>query len=819
MLANMPTVKGLDPASLSSALDHFVAAKQQAYRMALVADAQGRILAVNQIDGEGRPVQTAPLLGRTVAQESWFQDAMRAVQPVAVEGLQSDPLMQAIFGASPPVLTMSVPIKDDLGTVIGVLSVRLAGEPLMDVLARPSRLGLNEGAISLLLLDKENRPVAGSAQFLSPEGPPLVSVPAAGFVASSGLLWRLTAYATEPRSGLPDPGLSLFGLGLSVLLAGGGAVWAVARRNRLPDTGPVGSTVEAAQAQREQQIIFDSVPAMVFYKDRNNRILRANKAAAASVGKPVEEMEGRLAQELWPDEADRYHQDDLEVIRSGKAKVGIVEPYHGASGEQRWARTDKIPYRDDQGAIIGVIVFAVDITEQVRGEEALRGTQQALEARVRERTAELSLTVDRLQREAAERKKAETALDQSEEQVRQLQRMEAIGRLAGDVAHDFNNLLTIILGHGQLLRENLDPQTPMFQQVDELTKAAERASALTQHLLVFSRKQPRQLQQLNLNDIVTAQAPMLERMLGDLVRVVPALASEPGLVLADASQIEQVLLTLCLNARDAMPNGGTVTIETRDVTVDQAFVQRHIQSQPGAYVLLAVVDTGIGMDDYVQAHCFDPFFTTKPRGEAAGLGLSTVYGIVKQNGGFIEIVSAPGQGAAFKMYFPRVEVTASATASVPVSRKLPRGTETLLLVEDEGGLRKLLWRVFERQGYTVLDAPSGSAALGLAAKHQGPIHLLVTDVVMPEMNGVELTRLLSASRPEMKVLYISGYPDDIAKECGVAHPQTVMLQKPFSPERLARTVRDILDRPAERPAEQGGREGAGPCDARWTTVA
>ncbi|TAJ09854.1 MAG: response regulator [Nitrospirae bacterium] len=804
MLADMSAVKGLDPAFVSPAVDRLVMAKQPAYRLALVADAQGQILAVNQVDGAGRPIASGAVIGQIVAQESWFQDALRAVKPVAVEGFQVDPLTQAVFGAGPPVLRMSVPIKDDLGTVTGVLSVRLALQPVQAILTQHGRPDPSGHAYSLVLANKDGQPIAGPAELPQAGQTPSATVPAMGFLAASGLNWRLAAYETEARSVLPEQGLALLGLGLSVLLTVGGVAWTVTQRNRSTDTEPVGSTMEAAQAYREQQIIFDSVPAMVFYKDRNNRILRTNKAAAASIGKPVEEVEGKLAQELWPDESGRYHQDDLAVIQSGRPKVGIIEPYHTASGEKRWVRTDKIPHRDDQGAVIGVIVFAVDITEQVRAEELLRGTQQALEARVSERTAELSQMVETLQREAAERKKAETALDQSEEQVRQLQRMEAVGRLAGDVAHDFNNLLTIILGHSELLLKDLDPQAPSFHAVDEISKAAGQASALAQHLLTFSRKQPRQLQRLNLNDLITAQIPALGRVLGNRNRLVTSLTPDLGLVLVDTSQVEQVLLNLCLNAREAMPDGGTVTIETRGVTVDEAFVQRHIQSKPGAYVMLVVTDQGVGMDDYVQAHCFEPFFTTKPKGEATGLGLSTVYGIVKQNGGFVEIVSAPGQGTTFKVYLPCAEAPASATAPPPGSQKLPRGTETLLLVEDEAGLRMLLWRVLEQQGYTVLDASSGSAALGLASNHQGPIHLLVTDVVMPEMNGAELARLLSPARPEMKVLYISGYPDETVESHGVADPQTTMLPKPFTPERLARKVREVLDRPAERSAEAGG---------------
>ena len=795
MLADRSTVKGLDPASLAPTLDHLVATKQQAYRMALVADAQGRILAVSQIDGEGRPIQFAPLLGRTVAQESWFQDAMRAVQPVAVEGVQSDSLTQAIFGASPPVLTMSAPIKDDLGTVAGVLSVRLALQPLQDVLTRHGRSDQYGNVLSLVLLNKEGRPIAGPAELPQTGQFPSATVPATGFLAASGLDWRVVVYDTAGERSADSQTL-LAGLATVLLIAGLGTIRAIRRyglgagaemersgRSGAADAQPqrvavaegAGSSGPAvALRQRDLRSIFDSVPAMIWCKDTDNRILRANQSAAASIGRPVDEIEGRFMKEFFPDEADKYYQDDLEVIRSGRAKTGMIEPCRAASGEQRWVRTDRVPYRDEQGNIVGVLVFSVDITDRIRAEEA-------------------------------ERQRAEADGDGSEDPVRPLQKLEAVGRLAGGIAHDFGNLLTIILGHSELLRERLEPEAPLFQPVDEIAKAAERASVLARHLLAFSRQQPRQLQRLSLNDVVTAQAPILASMLGERIRLVTTLAPTIGPVLADRSQIEHVLLHLCANAHDAMPGGGTLTIETGDVVLDRAFVQRHIRSKPGAYVMLAVTDTGGGMDDFVQTHCFDPYFTTKPKGEATGLGLSTVYGIVKQNEGLIDLVSAPGRGAAFKIYLPRAETSAASAGSEakPAPGVIPRGTETILLVEDEQGLRMMLGRVLRKLGYTVLDAPSGAAALGLATRHAGRIHLLVTDVVMPEMGGTQLARHLSASRPDMKVLYISGYPDDAMQHEGVVDPRMMLLRKPFAPEQLARKVREVLEPSADDPAPEG----------------
>lgn len=799
LLADMSAIKGLDPATVSPVLDRLVTAEPPAYRLALVADAQGQILAVNQVDSAGRPIASGPLIGQTVAQESWFQEALRAVKPVAVEGFQADPLMNAVFGDGPPVLKMSVPIKDDLGIVTGVLSVRLALKPLHDVLTRYGRPDQNGTVFSLVLLNKDGQRIAGPVELPQAGQSSRATVPATGFLAASGLNWRLVAYGTEGESPA-DSRTVLAGFAGALLIAGWGAIWAVRRYGldlgnaaaqgglngaadaqprqdaALEEAGSSGSAV--APLQRELQIIFDSVPVMIWCKDTENRIVRVNQSAAASIGRTVDEIQGRPTKEFFPDDADRYYQDDLEVIRTGHAKTGMIEPCHKASGEHRWVQTDKLPYRDEQGTIVGVLVLSVDITDRVQAEEA-------------------------------ERQRAEAGADGSEEAVRPLQKLEVAGRLAGGIAHDFGNLLTIILGHSELLREGLGPQAPLLQPVDEIAKAAERASVLARYLLAFSRQQPRHLQRLSLNDVVTGQTPILEALVGDRIRLVTTLAPAIGPVLADRSQIEHILLHLCANARDAMPAGGTLTIETGDVVLDQAFVQRHIRSKPGAYIMLAVTDTGVGMDDFVQAHCFDPYFTTKPTGEATGLGLSTVYGIVKQNEGVIDIVSAPDQGTAVKIYLPRVEASAAAAgpAAEPAPGALPRGTETILLVEDELGLRMMLRRVLRQLGYTVLDAPSAAVALGLATSHAGTIHLLVTDVVMPEMSGTQLACHLNASRPEMKVLYMSGYPDDTIPQEGVVGPPTVSLRKPFAPEQLARTVREILEPLEDAPASEGRPDG------------
>ena len=380
-----------------------------------------------------------------------------------------------------------------------------------------------------------------------------------------------------------------------------------------------------------------------------------------------------------------------------------------------------------------------------------------------------------------------------EQQLRQAQKMEAVGRLAGGIAHDFNNILTAITGHADLLLEDLGHHDPRRADVDEIRRSAERAAGLTRQLLAFSRQQVLQPKVVDVNALVLDMDKLLRRLIGEDVELATALDPTLGRVTADPGQLEQVIVNLAVNARDAMPQGGKLTLETRNIDLDSSYTLEHSLVKPGPYVQLTVSDSGIGMDEETQAHAFEPFFTTKPRGQGTGLGLAMVYGTVKQSGGFIWVYSEPGHGATFKIYLPRVDAPVeSATPPAPVERP-PRGSETVLLAEDEPAVRAIAQQVLERQGYTVLAAPSGADALALAAQHGVTIHLLLTDVVMPGMSGRDLADRLTAQRPGIRVLYISGYTDNAIVRHGMLEPGLAYLQKPFRPDALVRKVREVLD--------------------------
>ena len=379
-----------------------------------------------------------------------------------------------------------------------------------------------------------------------------------------------------------------------------------------------------------------------------------------------------------------------------------------------------------------------------------------------------------------------------EEEFRQTQKMEAVGRLAGGIAHDFNNLLGVILGYSELMLKRLSPADPLYKQSVEIGNAAERAVLLTRQLLAFSRKEPLQSRVLDLNIIVDNIGEILLRLIGEDIGLSLQLAPELGRVKADQSQIEQVIMNLAANARDAMPRGGKLLIETANVSLDEIYVQNHRAVTPGLYVMLAVSDTGTGIDAKDQAHVFEPFFTTKHHG--TGLGLATVYGVVKQSGGHIWLYSEQGHGTTFKIYLPRVEDAPEAVEPIQVQTESVGGSETVLLVEDAESLREVARIFLEMSGYTVLEAANGGEALATAALHQGPIHLLMTDVVMPGMSGAQLAERLTHLYPEMKVLYISGYTANAIIHHGVLEPGVSLLQKPFSRETLVRKVREVLDR-------------------------
>jgi PAS domain S-box-containing protein len=398
-----------------------------------------------------------------------------------------------------------------------------------------------------------------------------------------------------------------------------------------------------------------------------------------------------------------------------------------------------------------------------------------------------------LANDITERKRAEQTLRETEAQLRQSQKLEGIGQLAGGIAHDFNNLLTVINGFTALAMNDLPPEGQIHDNLAEVKKAGDRATSLTRQLLAFSRKQVMQPEILNLDSVVTEMEKMLRRVIGENIDLRAVLEPTLGTVKADPGQVEQIIMNLVVNARDSMPSGGKVTIETDNVYLDEEYANSHSGVRPGSYVMLAVSDTGTGMDEKTQARIFEPFFTTKELGKGTGLGLSTIYGIVKQSGGNIWVYSEVGRGTTFKVYLPRVDEEAQQYRRTATTGEVLHGKETVLLVEDEEMVRKLAYRILATHGYKVLEAASGGAALPICERHQGPIHLLLTDVVMPEMSGPEIAEKLRRQRPETRVLFMSGYTDDAIVHHGVLEEGANFIQKPFAPDALATKVRNVLD--------------------------
>ena len=493
------------------------------------------------------------------------------------------------------------------------------------------------------------------------------------------------------------------------------------------------------------------------------------------------------------------------------SRVGVWE-VEFATGVARWSETLEALHGMAPGTFGGTFpAFLEQIHPDDRaaiGEEIERATRQHTDANIEYRSTWPDGTVHWLSgvgrtfydSAGTPLRAAGIGLDVTErrsleEQYRQSQKMDAIGQLAGGVAHDFNNLLTAIHGYGSMVADDLGPDSPHQADLAEILRAADRAASLTRQLLAFSRRQILAPGALNLSDSLRAMQPMLTRLIGEHIDIAVRAPDDIGRVIADAGQIEQVILNLAINARDAMPDGGTLLLELVNVVVTESYQQHHIELNPGAYVMLAVSDSGVGMDADTLTHVFEPFYTTKALSKGTGLGLSTVYGIVNQSGGSVLVYSEPGHGTTFKVYLPRVETEPEVTA-IAESTETRRRSETVLVTEDDEALRTLVRRILETRGYRVLVAATPHEALRIANSDTSDIHLLLTDVVLPEMGGRSLAELLVANHPGLRVLYMSGYTDDAIVHRGVLERDTQFIQKPFGHEALLRKVQETLDKPA-----------------------
>jgi two-component system cell cycle sensor histidine kinase/response regulator CckA len=516
------------------------------------------------------------------------------------------------------------------------------------------------------------------------------------------------------------------------------------------------------EAEERYRALFEQHPLPMFVWDAESKhFIAVNDAALEHYGYTREELLALTIWDIRPQEAIPQVQRLIDRLPPGR---------HVFPG---------LRHRKKDGTIIAVDVVAHDLMWDGRPSRLV------------------------LANDVTERERAQEELRTSEEHLRQAQKMEAVGRLAGGIAHDFNNALAVIKSFSQFLLEDLDAEDRRRSDVREIAKAADRAAAMTRKLLAFGRKQVLQPKPLDLNAIVAGMGPTLRRMLGAAdVTVTMDLDPTARVIEADPGQIEQVILNLAANARDAMPRGGTLTIRTRNEVLERATAKWEVR--PGAYTLLSVTDSGIGMDETTKAHLFEPYFTTKEQGKGStGLGLSTVYGIIKQSGGHVWVDSAPGQGTTFRIYMPHATSRDSLPTVSPRAHVAAAGQETILLVDDEEALRIAARRMLQRAGFTVLQASDGADALRVLSEHTGPIHALVTDVIMPGVGGPELVRRLREVRPDLPTLFISGYTEDGVRTQGVLQPDAAYLEKPFSPEDLVRKVREVLAKPGVKAPANG----------------
>jgi PAS domain S-box-containing protein len=505
------------------------------------------------------------------------------------------------------------------------------------------------------------------------------------------------------------------------------------------------------QSEARLQNILDNSTAVVYVKDLDGRYLLINREYERLFHVTSDQMRGKTDLELFPREvAELLRDNDAKALRSGGA-IQLEELVPQDDGVHTYVSV-KFPLFDPAGHAYGVCGISTDLTE----------------------------------------------LKRAEEQLRHAQKMDAIGRLAGGVAHDFNNLLTVINGYSGMLLDELDSADPARASVTQILDAGERAASLTRQILAYSRKQVLEPNVWNLNTIVAEMTSMIGRLVGEDVSFVTSLVHDKSLVLVDRGQVEQIILNLVVNARDAMPNGGKLTIETGVAVLDEQYVSTHLEVTPGPHVMLAVTDTGQGMSAEVSARIFEPFFTTKDVGKGTGLGLSVVFGIVKQSGGSISVYSEPGVGTTFRIYFPQVVQPGAAEQSMaraPAQEiALLRGSETILLVEDEEAVRVFAASVLRRQGYEVLEAHNGRHAIELLERTGARVRLIVSDVVMPEMGGPALVARLRDLHPTLPVLYMSGYAERAVVHNGLVKAKQAFLQKPFTPIVLARKVREVLDK-------------------------
>jgi PAS domain S-box-containing protein len=579
---------------------------------------------------------------------------------------------------------------------------------------------------------------------------------------------------------------------------------------------PLGDqTVPIAGADAHYRVLVEEMNEGAVTVSPEGTVLFCNRRFAELTGTAPERITGAMFESFL-------------VPRHAAAFLALLQAAReGASGGEVIARAADgtlVPLRLSMNELPGgesgvVCIVATDLTEAEAHERQLRDVQGELERRIAQlassnrdllnsRAAAVNMMEDaveareaveamneQLRREIAEREGAQATVTTLEHQFRQAQKMEAVGQLAGGIAHDFNNILTAILGYSDLVLDKAAGDPELAADATEIKRAGERAARLTQQLLAFSRKQMVVPRLIDINEVLGGTEKMVRRVIGEDVQFVMALAPELNIVLADPGLVEQLVLNLVVNARDAMPLGGTLTISTANRTIDDEFVARHPGSAAGEHVAITVADSGCGMPPEVIERIFEPFFTTKGSGKGTGLGLSTVYGIAKQSNGYIQVESRVGAGTTFTLFLPRAAGSADAPASSPPVAESLRGTETILVVEDETFVRSLIRRTLEPRGYSVLDAGSAQEALAIEKAYEGTIHLLLTDIIMPDMNGPTLASAVQVRRPDVRVLYMSGFADHTAVDLSQVSASGAFLQKPFAAEALAAKVRQKLDAP------------------------